>query len=740
MTQSTLSWPQTIFASTFDDVPWPVDAVFVVDDNLGFSTDQHATIQVRAGEELKTLARIASLADEVLALRASRPLTLIAVGGGSVGDAIGFLASILWRGVDLWHVPTTLLAAVDSAYGGKTAVNLSKHKNQLGTFYPAQKVVLMEEFFARLPPRAREDGLAELVKAFWLQGDASRLKILDEKVETWASHPWPQISADLLEAVMQAAEIKRAVVEADPFEKSGHRSILNLGHTVAHALELQLGLSHGHAVAWGLATTASLSHEQGLLTPSLRDRLHYHVYPLLEALPEFRLPSAADFDEALRRDKKRREGKLRSILLEGPGKPIITEDITASDWYQALRRTISKLHGTPLQLDASATRWRILPEIEPGKSELNRLQMLAFLSEGRIEYEGQSTADDVIALQEALARLGQADEFEDVEIHAGKGGTTFRFLLAAAACRPGQTTLWVDPQLFGRPHQPLLDALQSGGAVLQVDENCFRVRGWNTAPATFRVDASTSSQFISALAMLSVHPHFPRLTIEHTGTLASRSYLELTLDLIRKAGVIITERQDAFDFQSARQDRIRMKAEKDASTWAAFIVAAELGLDVEPGPPPTRQPDTAITEFVREVLAHQEGELVLDLSLCPDLVCVLSVLIVASRKPVRLVGAAHLRVKESNRIDDLIGSWAALGVTWKAHEDGLSFGGEAEVSAGTFATHGDHRMAMAAALISLAFGIKIEIDDAFCVAKSAPRYFHTLRAAGIRAMPAPHCF
>ena len=162
------------------DIDLPDDAVVIADEALparllgGFD----APLTVAAGESLKTLARVERLADRVLDCRASKPLTIVAVGGGSIGDAVGFLASILWRGVDLWHVPTTLLAMVDSAHGGKTAVNLGRAKNQLGTFYPADRVVLVEEALETLPIEQRRDGLVELVKGLWL-GDSDALELLE---------------------------------------------------------------------------------------------------------------------------------------------------------------------------------------------------------------------------------------------------------------------------------------------------------------------------------------------------------------------------------------------------------------------------------------------------------------------------------------------------------------------------------------------------------------------------------
>ena len=201
---------------------------------------------VSAGESLKDVARfpthlkkLAEIAGQIPA----RTLTVVAVGGGSVGDFAGFFASVFKRGVRLIHVPSTWLAAIDSSHGGKTAMNLADVKNQIGTFYPASQVVLVRSLLASQPEARVIEAMAELGKIALIDGG--------EWVERL--HSSRRDSIDRLWLFLKPAiEAKMKIVRRDPRESSGLRQILNLGHTFGHVLEAELGWSHGRAVAQGL--------------------------------------------------------------------------------------------------------------------------------------------------------------------------------------------------------------------------------------------------------------------------------------------------------------------------------------------------------------------------------------------------------------------------------------------------------------------------------------------------------
>jgi len=247
---------------------------------------------VPAGEHAKAQSTVERLWGE---LDIGREGTLVAFGGGSTTDLTGFVASTYLRGVGWIAVPTTLLGQVDAAIGGKTGIDTADGKNLAGTFHFPRLVVLDSSYLATLPEAERRAGMAEVVKTGLLAGS-----------EVWA------LPED--EMIRACAAFKAGVVLSDPFEREGRRTILNLGHTFAHALETGSGytVSHGEAVALGLLAALRLS---GLPTGSVEELLG----------PE---PVAADRDAAwaaLKRDKK---GEGVFVLLEQPGQPVVT---TVSD-------------------------------------------------------------------------------------------------------------------------------------------------------------------------------------------------------------------------------------------------------------------------------------------------------------------------------------------------------------------------------------------------------------------------
>ncbi len=274
-------------------------------------------IWVSPGEKLKSCSALEKLAKKVLARKADRSLTLAALGGGSVGDAVGFLSSILWRGVRLVHIPTTLLAMADSAHGGKTAVNLAGAKNQLGTFYPASDVWICEEILKKLPSRVIREGWAEIIKSALLGDRTLASRLFRHGIE----------GVSLFAALRSAIAVKRKVIRRDPFEERGHREILNLGHTLGHALEATTSLSHGQAVAWGLCAAARISIPFGYRDADSTLGL---LRSLLVSPRSW--PTRKRLLKTFQFDKKTKRGLLRSVVLKGIGKPHVTTSLTPSKW------------------------------------------------------------------------------------------------------------------------------------------------------------------------------------------------------------------------------------------------------------------------------------------------------------------------------------------------------------------------------------------------------------------------
>jgi len=271
------------------------------------------------GEEHKTPATVARLYEQFLAGGLDREGTVLALGGGVTGDAAGFAAATFMRGVRLVQVPTTLLAMVDSSAGGKTGVNLPQGKNLVGAFKQPALVAIDPTVLATLPVEELRSGMAELIKHAIIADpdlftDLER-EARDSPFAIRGSH------------VARALRVKIAIVEEDPLEQ-GRRAVLNLGHTVGHALEQLSGfrLRHGEAVGIGIAAAVRIAAALGRAAPALVDRIEtaLGVWGLPVACPPF---AAGEIWEAMSYDKKRRGATLRWALPRAIGEVEIVEDV-----------------------------------------------------------------------------------------------------------------------------------------------------------------------------------------------------------------------------------------------------------------------------------------------------------------------------------------------------------------------------------------------------------------------------
>jgi 3-dehydroquinate synthase len=269
-----------------------------------------------AGETSKTRETWAELTDQMLGKGLGRDTTVIALGGGVVGDVAGFVAATYMRGVPLIQVPTTLLAMIDASIGGKTGVDAPAGKNLIGAFHQPSIVVIDPEVLMTLPADQLRGGLAEAVKHGAIADRAYFEWILEVADELLAG------DTALLGALIDGSvRIKAAVVSADPREE-GQRAALNFGHTIGHAIEraLDYGLHHGHAVALGMIAEAEIGERAGITAQQTRDRLSQAIETL--NLP-LRVPAglnAGQVQELVRLDKKARLGVARYSLISEIGK------------------------------------------------------------------------------------------------------------------------------------------------------------------------------------------------------------------------------------------------------------------------------------------------------------------------------------------------------------------------------------------------------------------------------------
>ncbi len=284
-----------------------------------------SVIIVADGEQQKTLATVEDLLTRLLEARAERRTTLIALGGGVVGDIAGFTAAIYQRGMPFIQVPTTLLAQVDSSVGGKTGVNHPLGKNMIGAFHQPRAVLADTQCLRTLPERELAAGLAEVIKygairdaAFfeWLEANVDRLRQRDPSA--------------LVHAIAQSCRIKAAIVAADERE-AGERALLNFGHTFGHAIEAALGYGrwlHGEAVAAGMVIAASLSHRIGTLAEADVARLRALIARAGLPVDAPKL-GAARYVELMRLDKKVSAGALRFVVLDAIGSGRLRADVPA---------------------------------------------------------------------------------------------------------------------------------------------------------------------------------------------------------------------------------------------------------------------------------------------------------------------------------------------------------------------------------------------------------------------------
>lgn len=284
-------------------------------------------------ESSKNLRTIEQICRQLVRAGADRQAVVLAVGGGVVGDVAGYVAASFLRGVTLVHVPTTLVAQVDSAIGGKTGVNLPEGKNLVGAFFPPQLVLADSETLSTLPDREFRSGIYEIIK-YGIIGDPQLFKFL----EVHLSGLLRRDPGVLDYVIPRCIKAKADIVGRDERE-SGIRETLNFGHTFGHALETVTGYRvyrHGEAIAWGMAAAALLGVALGM-TPRLQAKKMIHLVARGGALPALPLASPERMITAMRADKKARAGRFRFVVASKIGRAETVSDVPEKVIRQVLR-------------------------------------------------------------------------------------------------------------------------------------------------------------------------------------------------------------------------------------------------------------------------------------------------------------------------------------------------------------------------------------------------------------------
>ena len=284
------------------------------------------------GEKAKSLNELEGIFSQLIGMGCDRSSTFLALGGGVVGDATGFIAGTFMRGVDYIQIPTTLLAMVDSSIGGKTGVNLPDGKNLVGAIWQPKAVVIDIELLKSLQEREITSAMGEVLK-YGAILDRNLFEVVAENLNDILNLSKPEL---LTEVIGRCAKLKADVVVEDERE-GGKRRILNFGHTIGHALETHFGfetLRHGEAVAYGMLAAGKLSNEDGRLEIEDFELLQTTIKKLpLPKLPEF---DAENILKIMQRDKKVKDRKINFVLLEAIGKTVIVDSIEKESIIKAM--------------------------------------------------------------------------------------------------------------------------------------------------------------------------------------------------------------------------------------------------------------------------------------------------------------------------------------------------------------------------------------------------------------------
>ncbi|WP_437187350.1 3-dehydroquinate synthase [Planctomicrobium sp. SH668] len=312
----------------------------VVQHSLNHAGFRTTLFEMPAGEQSKRIEVIQSAWDRLIEFQADRRTVVVAVGGGVVGDAAGFMAATFTRGVPFVQVPTTLLADVDSSVGGKVGINHPQAKNMLGAFHQPLGVLIDTRSLATLPDREYRAGLAEVVK-YGVILDAAFFDFLEYNTNE-LNNRVPQI---VNFAIARSCELKALVVEQDEYEQSGLRAVLNYGHTFAHAYEALFGygeLLHGEAVSVGMLNASRLAEKLGLISADVTQR-QLELLQKLKLMTQLPHPEKITADDVLARmqlDKKTLGGKLRFVLPSEIGRVSLVNDVPVE-----LVREVLAIHG-----------------------------------------------------------------------------------------------------------------------------------------------------------------------------------------------------------------------------------------------------------------------------------------------------------------------------------------------------------------------------------------------------------
>ncbi|KAG2365822.1 Pentafunctional AroM protein [Suillus spraguei] len=544
------------------------------------------------GETTKSREGKADIEDFLLLERCTRDTVILALGGGVIGDLVGFVAATFMRGVRFVQIPTTLLAMVDSAVGGKTAIDTPAGKNLIGAFWQPEYIFIDAAFLETLPEREFSNGMAEVVKtaAIWDETEFTSLEthaqLIHNAVRTPSvGHAGRHIitrstSQSLLLSVIRGSiYVKSHIVTIDERE-TGLRNLVNFGHTIGHAIEAVLTphMLHGECVSIGMILEAEVARGMGVLKQVAVGRLVrcLRAYGLPVSLADQRVsrcPGARDLGvdkllDIMRVDKKNSGPQKKVVILSRIGATYEQKATAVDDVL------IAKVLSEAATVKVASLGTQHVKMATPGsKSISNRALVLAALAQGTCKLKNLLHSDDTQVMMAALQELkGASFAWEDggetlvvtggagalqvpaagQEIYLGNAGTAARFLTtvcslvspSTAANAGTATVITGNARMKQRPIGPLVDALRANGSEITYieSEGCLPL---SIAPkglqgGVIRLAASVSSQYVSSILLCAPYAR-EAVTLELVGgAVISQPYIDMTIAMMRTFGVIVT--------------------------------------------------------------------------------------------------------------------------------------------------------------------------------------------------------
>lgn len=736
-----LSKFQTVLVVTDDHVA-PLYLQKVMD---SFPKEIHVeSFIIPHGEQSKNAENLLNIIDCCASLHMTRSDMLIALGGGVVGDLTGFAASIYLRGIPYLQIPTTLLAQVDSSVGGKTAIDITAGKNLVGTFYQPIAVLCDTKTLSTLSTDTFHDGIAEIIKYGCIYDD-----VLFEQI---ANIDQPHV---LEQIIKRCIEIKAEIVCQDEFDK-GLRMLLNFGHTIGHAVEKYYHFekyTHGQAVAIGMAFLTAISERAGLSEVGTTLRL-------LSLIRKFDLPIQCDLsnqvlEEICALDKKNMAGTLHLILISKIGSAFV-HSVSADEFHELLELREPDL---PKNIVFSPSHLKGNVTIPPSKSMLHRALICAALAKGKSIISNFSLSDDIQATIDCLTQFGACFDIQNdtvvvsgiksisdsLVLQCNESGSTIRFLIPIASAMGINATFIGKNKLIERPLYIYQEALADHGVSVTYNGNLpFSVNG-TLLPGTYRIKGNVSSQFITGLLFA-----LPLLNgnsvIEVTPPFESKSYVDITLTMLKQFGIQITETDQGYQISGNQTyQSCDVMIESDYSQAAFFLVADALGAEIRltSFSDHSTQGDKAILDILRRAgacIIRKDGTLFCkgenltafeaDGADIPDLVPILSLLACCCKGTSKIYHTERLRIKESDRIASTLDFITKMGGVASYQDGTLTINGVDSLTGAKLNSYHDHRIAMCVAVAATIANGNTTLYDADCVKKSYPTFYQNYRQLG----------